>query len=352
MYAGAADADTSAKKTIGLLIYNLDNETYATPSGKEECPHGFAMSARDTYAASVPPGKRPAIKLLELPLFENMHEKILQRGPHGEDVCYNPTLAKDPPMPISVGKGYGVNLDGTSDGHATPQTCAHQKFSSPSGEDGIDNQVARLLGCVIGYRPPSGFHVDFHAGEQNQHPGVAYLMEISGVEDERNSPAVTVNVWHISRKNLIYRAADGKILPGASYRYDPNPREHFVLSGKIVNGVLITDPAAKMRLTDYMANYWVTKKFLDASFRIRIGPQEAEGRLVGYWDFDSFWSFMENTHELAVTVESWSCPAMYEAARKLADGYKDPHTGNCNALSFSYQVKAVRAFIVKPGKTG
>ena len=56
-------------------------------------------------------------------------------------------------MNIVKGKyGYGFNLDGTTDGHATPKSCAHQKFTAPNGTPAIDNQMYRIIGCVYGFR--------------------------------------------------------------------------------------------------------------------------------------------------------------------------------------------------------
>ena len=38
----------------------------------------------------------------------------------------------------------------------------------------------------------------------------------------------------------------------------------------------------------------------------------------------------------------------YVAAKQLADGYPDPETGNCTALSSSYTIEAIPAFVIKP----
>jgi hypothetical protein len=34
--------------------------------------------------------------------------------------------------------------------------------------------------------------------------------------------------------------------------------------------------------------------------------------------------------------------------KKLADGYRDPKTGQCTALSTAYQIEAVPAFLIHP----
>ena len=44
----------------------------------------------------------------------------------------------------------------------------------------------------------------------------------------------------------------------------------------------------------------------------------------------------------------FSCPAIYVAAHELADGHRDPETGECTTLSSAFKFEAVRAFINRP----
>ena len=76
------------------------------------------------------------------------------RTKEGKSLCADPTLVPDPHMrTVQGGTASGINLDGTSDGHPTANSCAHGKFSSPSGAPAVDNQFYRVMGCVPGYRP-------------------------------------------------------------------------------------------------------------------------------------------------------------------------------------------------------
>ena len=47
----------------------------------------------------------------------------------------------------------------------------------------------------------------------------------------------------------------------------------------------------------------------------------------------------------------FDCPALYEAVHKLADGYPDPKTGQCTAISSAYFIEAVAAFVIHPQET-
>ena len=69
--------------------------------------------------------------------------------------------------------------------------------------------------------------------------------------------------------------------------------------------------------------------------------------IAGYRDFDNFWDYIRKWEYLSVTGQ-FSCPAIYVAAKELADGYPDPDTGECTALSSAYTIEAVPSFIIHP----
>ena len=41
-----------------------------------------------------------------------------------------------------------------------------------------------------------------------------------------------------------------------------------------------------------------------------------------------------------------TCQGAYYAMKQLADGHRDPKTGQCSALSTQYRIKAIPAFVV------
>jgi hypothetical protein len=46
------------------------------------------------------------------------------------------------------------------------------------------------------------------------------------------------------------------------------------------------------------------------------------------------------------TTGQFSCPAFYEAGKRLADGYPDPNTGECTALSAAFHIEGLPAFVI------
>ena len=70
---------------------------------------------------------------------------------------------------------------------------------------------------------------------------------------------------------------------------------------------------------------------------------------AGYYDLDSWRDWLGRTSFLVVAGQ-WSCPAVIEASKRLADGYPDPKTGNCTALSTAMYFQAEPAFVIHPSK--
>ena len=270
------------------------------------------------------------------------------RGPNKEDVCWNPEIVKDPPLRIVKGKlGYGFNLDGTSDGSATAKTCAHEKFTTPDGKTKVDNQMYRLVGCIYGWR--KGNYVEGHADRERRDASIGtILLEVTDVDDEQNDP--DVNITFTSTRDVLPKDPSGKILAYASYRVSPSPMYGKTVKGKIVDGVLITE-AADVQLPLYAHQVTGTMDLRDLRLELPLkANQEGDvhkGMMAGYFDFDSWWKITRRLESVLVTGQ-WSCPAIYVAAKELADGYPDPATGKCTAISTAMNVEAVPAFVIHP----
>ena len=270
------------------------------------------------------------------------------RGPKGEDVCWNPTVVKDPPLRTVQGPvSYGFNLDSAADGRGTAKSCPHREFVSERGVPGVDNQMYRLLGCHYGWRHNGVLDTFGNEERRNSGRGVI-LMEISGVQNAQNSSDVNV---------VFYRATDpfaidaaGRILPYASYRVDSNagrPRYGAVAHGRIVNGVLTTEPIdAKLPFYANSAYAEIQLRDMHLEMNLTASPNGMiQGLVGGYYDFDKWWEYMLKV-EFLIATGDWSCPALYTAAKELADGYPDPKTGECSAISSAFKIEALPAFAI------
>ena len=113
-------------------------------------------------------------------------------------MCSNPKSFRNDPRrrlyrSVSSKVAYGLNLDGTADGRATPGTCAHQKFEGLNGEPRVDNQLYRASGCSKLNR---GTEI-----QSEQYMERAFLIELRGVDDLQNDGHVEMG---------IYSTADGE----------------------------------------------------------------------------------------------------------------------------------------------
>jgi hypothetical protein len=349
-------ADQPAKRTIGLALYYASFAMYETPDAKEECPNGFHLSNKENWALRFP-SEEEQNAFIEARVHlgpggyagNNTPVDFFQaRGPEGQLVASNPWLFKDEPLREVQSKvAYGLNLDGTTDGRATANTCKHQKFAAADGSSvAVDNQLYRVYGCVSGWRK-GGTVSERRRREVREQILNRLLFVISDVDDERNDPDVTVTTYKgIDRIDVD---AVGKPIVGSQQRIDVRFKKYTTRTrGKIVDGVLTTDPIDQympMLNTQEVSERLVQGRRL----QLKLTPTGAEGYLAGYENLKDWWnSYTKSYNRHTDSASPWSPPAMYEAAHRLADGYPDPKTGQCTAISAAYDVQMVRANIVSP----
>jgi hypothetical protein len=324
---------------FGLALTAIDYGPYDDPA---DCPDGVALDPGQIYVQSLPPAKRKE--------FEERDKRVgslaayvtrvlsERRSQSGKDLCEDPTAFKDPPMPIGQSKmSFGLDLDG---GDQTTH-CAHDKFQGPNGQTGIDNQVARLTACIKGVRKDNN--------RRNQTTNAAMrtgsditLLRITDVTDMENSDDVTVDIYK-SRDEFIKDGA-GAPLPDATMRAaEDQPLFHATTHGRIAKGVLTTEPV-DTHIMQNPADIFIR----GARFQIDLHPDGyANGILAGYYDNASFWDSWGRNSGVQDNF-GYSCPALYESLHRLADGYKDPATGQCTAISVAFHITAVRSFVAIP----
>jgi hypothetical protein len=336
-------ADT--KETLGFAVVSFYTSIYETKY-MEECPRGLAVGNDELWWKALDPAVRDELTdggQIE-PVTGSRRAMSALRGPNGEDVCWNPTIVEDPPLRRAEGKiSFGMNLDGRTDDIATPNSCAHGNFTSPTGQPGIDNQMYRLLGCVFGWRD-SGYVETNANGELRDTSQGVILIEVSDVDDPRNDDSVVVRMHRAN--DILPKDSLGNILPHASYRIHSVPGYGTPANGKIVDGVLTTDPIeAFLPYYGNLTHAEIHLKGMRLELDLDAETNRAKGTIAGYRDFDNFWDYFRKGEYLSVTGQ-FSCPAIYVAAKQLADGYPDPETGECTALSASYSIEAVPAFVI------
>lgn len=353
--ASAATANDHPGKTIDFAMVAMVPAIYQTADAKLECPAGLHQTNKDNWLAQYPTEQEQAafiekrIHLAPYGAGADHPEYFMQfRGPQGQISTFNPELFKDLPLrEIQSKVGYGLNLDGTSDGRATPKTCKHEKFAAADGPPvAIDNQIYRILGCAPGWRK-GGYKTDRRRREQVAQVMNRVLFRVSDVDDEMNDDDVKVTVY--KGIDPIQTDGAGKAVPGGQQRIDVRYTKYTSEThGKIVNGVLTTDP-----VDQYFAVWTVqtpAERYMRGMrYQLTLNPTGAKGLAAGYEDLRYWWMNYAQSYQIGVdALGMWDPPALYEAANRLADGYLDPTTGRCTAISFAYDTELVRANIVMP----
>jgi hypothetical protein len=324
--AHAADADFKPKDgKIGYAMTDLYWAIYQTPDAKQECPKGFNDGPREQYDKLFPASKKRTVVESQLML----ETKTWLTSPEPDGFVFKEVVGPN---------SYGLNLDGNVDPN---------DFTSPTGEKGIDNQLYRALGCVIGFRGPDGVEYIFENKAIAQSRYNRTMIEITGVDSLVNDDAVKVTIYR-GMDRLLTDATGNKVMPGGSQRIDDRWGKKLIqtIPGKIKDGVLTTEPAKQMIIPWMNLGVPTFQLIKDMRFQLKLTPTGAEGLIAGYADVDIWYKQLirnDSTHHLSNGQISGI--SLYKALRRLADAHPDPKTGANTAISSALDVKFVQVYI-------
>lgn len=320
--------------------------------GLEPCPDGLALNVRETYVEGLPPAEKERLLRPENEPELTARWKASIMGPGGANVCTNPEMFPDRPPLRTVRHplGWGMDLDqgGNED------SCPHEEFTDPHGKTGIDNQEYRAMGCwpmIRGYDGTGGdtlrgYDQFFASGEWTQ------VLLIRGIDSMVRDDDVTV--IYANTPNRPVADSTGKFLPGASFTIsDTAPRNRNLLKARIVNGVLETEPQdivltqtwGQGGARDIRGN---RTKFTFRKARLRLtfnADGTLSGMLGGYRPLFEIFQSPAIGGIGSATTAGIDCAAQLATLKKMADGIRDPQTGQCTAVSSAMRISAIPAFV-------
>jgi hypothetical protein len=372
--SSAADAQDNAIQDgkAGFVVYEWGN---AGARGPTVCPNGRSLGYRQIFEQSSE-GKRHEGE------SDADFGRRLEAGGYriavvnGQNLCALPALAPDPhyrTMDDTHVAAYGIDLDGqvsTRKGHPASGTCPHDDFRGVEGEQGVDNQYLRLVGCTgtppkdtganyTGWLPPPQEHQENTMLEG----GWGILISLRGVNNLQNDDSVEVGIY--ANADPIQLSANKSPIMHVTYAADQDPRFRGETHGRIVNGVLTTEPV-NVRFHWLVAGFHLERPVDHARIRAKFNADGTmEGYLAGYTPieavYDMQYGFRNAKDDAGRPVPSGltsglatggssamgrTCNGAYAALHALADGDRDLQTGQCTSISTQYFFRATPAFVV------
>ena len=336
-------ATSSTTRTFVLTWFGVAHDV-----SDDQCP---VMAARPdqeeyfTYLAKSDADKERARLAPAGPSYSS--DQMSMRGPNRLNVCKLPGIVPDPGQPgPRTDVARGLDLDGNDgSGKPPPGIRKHRNFVSSEGMAGIDNQLYAAQGCIAGLLGHRGYNPQF-ANSQMRDGNFSILVQITGLDDERNDDAIEVT-WFYSQDPMAKNAAGTTILRDYTFRVTTDPQyTHYFkrFKGRIVDGVAITDPVEQFTVN--MGKYGLPSErpFLDARLRLTLLPDGGiKGVVGGYQDV---WRLTNQINSSRGEQQfGYQCPAIYSALKRFADGRRDPATGDYTAISAAYDIEGIPAFV-------
>lgn len=252
-----------------------------------------------------------------------------------------PASVTDPKLNAMTGAKYvyGFDLDGK--GGESPQG-----FEDPdTHEAGVDNQMARAFGCSRAFRGSVNARSAYWswAWAQLKDSQPAWVITITGADLAKDGD-VTVTfdrALHYLKSNI-----DGTPRADTTYRIDPDPRSHNVLHGRLKDGLIQITEHGSFRM---LQNPMVVNDFklTNTHLRLRLKPDGTLDGIIGGYQLwaDIYSGFAHSAPGMEVCITG-DIPGLYYLLKRHADAQPDPKTGENTAISTSYTLMAVPAFVV------
>lgn len=359
----AAFPDGKAGFVVSHIAYALSKDASETGACPDGMSSGYANPG-DVFVAKPDLAQQPGE--LEDAYNRRVYGQSMN-DPGTKNLCQNPELGKPDPNYRTVSgpnvPADGIDLDGQdsrANGRPAPGTCPHDDFRGTNGERGIDNQFFRVVGCNKSFQSTgqsNTYEIEMYTGSWG------ILITMKGVHDLKNDKDVEVGIY--ANADPIQLSPNRTALTNATYAIDQDPRFQATTHGRIVNGVLTTDPV-DVRFHWIVNSIHLERPLKDARLRMTFTVDGGmEGILAGYTPIEAMYDYqfgfrngldakggaaplrLRTVSSIGASrVLGYTCNGAYYALKKFADGNKDPQTGQCTSISTQYRIKAIPAFVV------
>lgn len=357
--SGSLLRDGEAGFVVTQFAYALGPDSDATA-----CPAGMSKNVAQIFELSPEGRRRPGETDEQYSQRLEEGGKAISNAPDGRNYCMHPeTAPRDihARMLTSVAApADGIDLDGRVSRSLADQRSGRLDFTGRDGTRGVDNQFWRAVGCNRSYQSTgqsNGFGTEMYTGSWG------ILITLGDVDDLRNDSAVDVGIY--ANADPMQLSPTRKALEYATYAIDQNDGYRATTTGRIVNGVLTTDPV-DVRFHNVVNAMYFDRPLRDARIRATLSPQGViQGYLSGYTPVTALYDFqfgyraardargrpadprrVLGTANGAARVLGHTCQGMWQSLHRLADGHPDPATGAFTSISTQYRFEARPAFVV------
>jgi len=320
--------------------------TQALHSVEGDCPKGYNALIAEAYRRDLEAvGTAPAE-------VEKIMEGMNRNDPYSVQALVNrgridgkpvnaythPDAVPTPPQLVSEGKyAYGFNLDGK--GAASPLG-----FEDPeTGEKGVNNQYARVTGCLIGSRAaPPIRPLYWELTWRTMRDAIPAWVITATVDNEQTGDATITIDKSLDHPKLD---ANGDSKLDVTYRIDPDPRWHNVFKAKLKGDTFYIDQGKLALKGDpYMI---AVLQLHTVKMRLKMKEDGSlDGILGGYEPWEDINFMYASRGYLSESMVGVDMVTMYKSLREHADADPDPVTGRNKSISVGYRIEGVRAFAV------
>ena len=366
--AGSARNDGSFVDSNGRAGFIVSDISYVLSKDSAEtgaCPVGQTIGVADMFKATPEGHRREGESDADYTRRVAQGAAALETASNGQNECQFPELTTPDPHHYTVtGKDVhvngGIDLDGQVSrvtGRASPGTCSHDDFTTFDGRKGVDNQFFRAVGCMPSFQP-TGSSVPWAIEMLTGSWGI--LIALAGVDDIHNASEVEMDIN--ANADPIKLSPNRVPLAYATYTIHQDPRFHSHVKGRIVNGVLTTEPF-DLALPKITNNVHFVRTLKHARIEATLSSDGVlDGYIAGYTPVADMYDFQfalrNGTTETGTPSPprrasigkslGFTCRGIFHALQQLADGDPDPATGRCTSISTQYHFQAIPAFVVEP----
>jgi hypothetical protein len=264
------------------------------------------------------------------------------RGKNRANVYTDPLSTPDPGLVgVSGTIAEGLNLDGN----------LKTGFTSPTGEQGIDNNFYKALGCWKTYRGPprlSSGALNFNDAMRNGSWTTVIVVTGKG-KDPQNDKHVQVG-FYVSDDKMV-KDGNGNIARDYTFHIKPSTKYEAIFPARVSQGVITSTAPADGMLRD--PSYYHDLEVLRGQIKLEMKPDGSlKGYVGGYRPWEPVYKGWVNARGPVIEALTWvQLPAVYYALRRNADYSPTGPRGEKTHISFALRVDAVPAFVMTPDAT-